>query len=226
MAIAIFDLDHTLIDGDSDELWGEYVVRNDLVADPAAYAQGNERFYQDYCRGELDIHAYTAFLFLSLKKIPLADLQQHRDRYVREDIEPRIKPGTPMLLERHRIACDEMLICTSTNRFITGAIADLLGIETLIATEPEMQGDLFTGGIVGEPCLGAGKVGHLQRWVANHSLEGEPSIAYSDSHNDIPMLEWADDAVVVDGDETLLTHAKNHAWQCISLKHSGIEIHD
>lgn len=224
MTIAIFDLDHTLIDGDSDELWGQYVVHNDLVSDPDAYAEGNQRFYDDYCRGELNIHAYTAFLFQSLKPLPMAELQAHRDQYVASIIEPIVKPGAVPLLERHRIAGDELLICTSTNSFITGAIAELLGISTLIATEPEIENDRFTGNIVGVPCLSQGKVEHLNRWIAEQALQNERTIAYSDSHNDIPMLEWADEAVVVDGDEKLLELACSKQWLSISLRDTGMEV--
>ncbi|MGQ0528582.1 MAG: HAD family hydrolase, partial [Panacagrimonas sp.] len=150
MRLAIFDLDNTLLAGDSDYLWGRFLVDQGLV-DAASYERENQRFYEQYRDGTLDIEAFCRFSFAPLAAHPLTQLQAWRARFVDERILPIVAPLAPALLEKHRIQGDELLIMTATNRFITEPIAELLGVETLIATDPEFVDGRYTGQLSGTP---------------------------------------------------------------------------
>lgn len=214
--LAIFDLDHTLLAGDSDHLWGDFLVQQGLVDGPR-YAAENTRFYEDYKAGRLDIHAFAAFSFEPLVRLGRVQLEPLRDRYIAERIEPIIARGARALLDQHRAAGDTLLITTATNRFVTEPIAALLGVEHLLATDPEETDTGFTGRIAGTPNFRDGKVTRLNQWVAEQGLDGRPSICYSDSANDLPLLEWADEAVAAHPDPRLRAIAEQRGWRIIDL---------
>ncbi len=217
MALAIFDLDNTLLGGDSDHLWGEFLCEQGLV-DSDGFAAQNDRFYADYCSGNLDILAYLRFALGPLRGQPQAVLEQwHRD-FMRCKIEPIILSAGLELLDRHRQLGDRLLIITATNAFITRPIASALGVGELLACEGEIVDGFYTGEPVGVPSFGAGKVTRLRDWA---EAEGE-SLAgawfYSDSHNDLPLLELVDNPVAVDPDDRLRAHAEAAGWPVLTLR--------
>ena len=217
MSLAIFDLDNTLIGGDSDYLWGQFLAERGLV-DGERHEQENQRFYDEYRAGTLDIHAFLAFMLNPLAEHPLADLLAWRAQFIEEKIGPILLPKATALLDRHRIAGDTLLIITATNRFITAPIAERLAVAHLLATEAEFSDGRYTGRSVGIPCFQQGKVARLSEWLAEtgHDLTG--SWFYSDSHNDLPLLNQVDHPVAVDPDEALASHAVERGWPMISLR--------
>lgn len=214
MRLAIFDLDHTLLAGDSDYLWGQFLVEQGLV-DGAAYAHDNQRFYDDYTAGRLDIHAFAAFSMAPLVKHGHEMLAVLRPKFMAEKIEPIIAPGAEPLIEKHRAQGDELMILTATSRFITELIAQRLGVNTLIATEPERIKGRYTGRIAGTPCFREGKLLRLRAWLNGRAAH---LTFYSDSRNDLPLLEAADVAVAVDPDDILRTEALKRGWPVITLR--------
>ena len=217
MSLALFDLDNTLLGGDSDYLWGQFLVENQLV-DAEWYEQENQRFYQAYCHGTLNTLEYLAFALRPLAEHNLSELQTWRQRFMVEKIHPIMLSKAQALLQRHREAGDTLLIITSTNRFITEPIALALDVPHLLATEPEMKNHRYTGQICGIPCFQEGKVQHLQTWLTQtgHSLEN--SWGYSDSHNDLPLLKQVTHPIAVDPDAELTRHAQTQGWPIISLR--------
>jgi HAD superfamily hydrolase (TIGR01490 family) len=215
--LAIFDLDQTLLDGDSDYLWGRFLVHHGLV-DAAAYEAANQRFYEEYLAGTLDIYAFCRFSFAPLAANDLARLLALRARFVAEEIEPRVAIAAPALLERHRASGDTLIITTATNRFVTEPIARLLGVEHLIATDPEFVNGRYTGDVAGLPNFQRGKVERLHTWRTQHGQSFDRTICYSDSRNDLPLLEYVDEAVAVDPDDVLRGEAVRRGWAVISLR--------
>lgn len=217
MPLAIFDLDNTLLAGDSDHAWGEFVADLGIV-DGDRYRQQNDAFYEDYCRGALDIFAYQRFVLAPLVNRPAAELAAWHARFMQEKILPIVLPAAQALVESHRAQGDTLMIITATNAFITTPIAHYFGIEHLLATEPEQAGGCYTGNVVGSPCYREGKVERLTQWLENrhHTLDG--SFFYSDSHNDLPLLSLVTHPVAVDPDETLKIHAERAGWPVISLR--------
>jgi HAD superfamily hydrolase (TIGR01490 family) len=217
MTLALFDLDNTLLAGDSDHAWGEFLVRRGLV-DGAWYKAQNDRFYADYCRGELDIIAYSEFVFAVLVKESPETLAAWHREFMAEDVSRMILPKGRELLEQHRARGHRLVIITATNRFITGPIAAELGVTDLLATEPEMRDGRYTGKVAGIPCYQHGKIERLQQWLAETGESAEGCWFYSDSRNDIPLLEFATHPVAVDPDEPLRAHAASNSWPVISLR--------
>lgn len=215
--LAVFDLDHTLLADDSDHLWGRWLVEQGLV-DAELYARENERFYQLYKAGTLDIHEYAAFMLQPLVEHPLEKMLALRECFVREWIAPVVAPGTPALLARHLAQGDELLITSATSRFITEPIAALLGVDHLLATDPERRDGRFTGRIAGIPNFQAGKVARLRKWLSERAEPFTHITAYSDSRNDIPLLEEAHTAIAVDPDAVLRATAEARGWRIISLR--------
>ncbi|MFO1419133.1 MAG: HAD family hydrolase [Methylotetracoccus sp.] len=217
MSLAIFDLDNTLLAGDSDYLWGQFLVERGLV-DRLQYEETNARFYRDYAAGNLDI---SKFLEFALR--PLADndpdaLFDWRRRFVDEKIRPILLPAAHRLIERHRERGDVLLVITATNSFVTEPIVDLYGISHLIATTPEFVDGRYTGRYLGTPCFQGGKVTRLNEWLAARSEVLDGSWFYSDSHNDQPLLDLVDNPVAVDPDATLAAIATSRGWPIISLR--------
>lgn len=217
MALAIFDLDNTLIAGDSDHAWGEFVVEKGLV-DRNSYREANDRFYADYQAGRLDVYAYQEFALSALANYSLGELDALHREFMTCKIAPMHLPLAERLLERHRVNGDRLLIITSTNRFITEPIAKCLGVEHLLATEGEIRNGRFTGRLAGVPCYREGKVERLNAWLDEHGCTLEGSWFYSDSHNDLPLLSKVDHPVAVDPDDVLAEHARRAGWQIISLR--------
>lgn len=220
MRLAVFDLDNTLLAGDSDHLWGRWLVQHGIV-DAERYACENDRFYREYQAGTLDIHEYAAFSLRPLVERPLVEMLDLRARFIVDQIEPLVAPGAPTLLEKHRAQGDLLLITTATSRFVTEPIAALLGIEHLIATDPEREGGGYTGRIDGMPNFQGGKVTRLRAWLAAQPQAFTHMSCYSDSHNDIPLLEMGDAAVAVDPDPVLLATARARHWPVISLREAA-----
>lgn len=217
MALAIFDLDNTLIAGDSDHLWGEFLVEKNIV-DAELFKQKNDEFYQDYVDGKLDIYKYIEFSLAPLAENDIETLNALHKEFMDERIRPIMLNKAKALIEKHRKTGDTLLVITATNRFVTEPIVKEFGIEDLLAIELEQVAGRYTGKSTGVPSFKEGKVTRLQDWLnaTQHSLEG--SFFYSDSHNDIPLLELVETPIVVDGDDQLLAHAATKSWQCISLR--------
>lgn len=217
MALAIFDLDNTLIAGDSDHSWGVFLVEKQLV-DAEIYRQANDNFYADYQNGTLDIHAYLRFSLTPLTRHSMAELEKLHAEFMRTYIEPLMLPKAEALLQHHRDKGDHLLIITATNGFVTRPIAKRLGVDDILATDPEVVDGRYTGDFVGSPCFQAGKITHLQAWLkhSQHSLDG--AYFYSDSINDLPLLEQVDHPIVVDADERLAAIARERDWKAISLR--------
>jgi HAD superfamily hydrolase (TIGR01490 family) len=217
VSLVLFDLDNTLIAGDSDHLWGEFLVENALV-DAELYRARNDEFYCAYQRGELDVLAYLRFALAPLSRFTLAELDELHQQFLAEKIQPLRLPAAEALIAEHKARGDVLAIITSTNRFVTAPIARMLGVDHLLATELELAGDRYTGKLVGVPCYQAGKIEHLQRWLQENPQEMTGSYCYSDSINDLPLLQQVDNPVVVDPDPRLQAHARAHGWPILKLR--------
>lgn len=217
MSLAIFDLDNTLIAGDSDHSWGEFIVEQGLV-DAEHYRAENDRFYREYENGGLDVNEYLRFALEPLTRYSLDELAKLHQQFMAEKIDPMRLPKAEALLQKHRDAGDYLLIMTSTNSFVTGPIAKSLGVDEIMASEAEIKDGRYTGNVVGTPCFQAGKVTRLQQWLAQYEGDKENCYFYSDSINDLPLLSEVDNPVAVDPDETLRAHAEAAGWPVISLR--------
>jgi HAD superfamily hydrolase (TIGR01490 family) len=217
MKLAIFDLDNTLIGGDSDCLWGDFLSEQGYI-DSDAYKKGHERFYEQYTAGTMNIYEFLEFQLKVLADNDRTQLEEWRKCFVEEKIKPIMLPKAIELINEHRDKNHELLIITATNRFITEPIANAFNIDNLIACEPEMVDGQYTGKVSGTPSFNEGKVTRLQEWLEKRGQEVEESWFYSDSHNDIPLLKEVDHAIAVDADEKLLEEAKKQNWPIISLR--------
>ena len=217
MALAIFDLDNTLIGNDSDYLWGEFLVSKGFV-DGEAFAATNAQFYEDYKAGTLDIYAYQRFALEPLSKQSMETLADWHQQFMAEFIEPIVLPKALALVEKHKQQGDDVMIITATNTFITRPIGLRYGIEVLLGTEGEIIDDRYTGEVAGTPTFQDGKVVRLNEWLAENGKDLQGSYFYSDSHNDLPLLKLVEHPVVVDGDDKLLAYAKEQGWESITLR--------
>ncbi|AXA27321.1 MULTISPECIES: HAD family hydrolase [Pseudomonas] len=217
MRLALFDLDNTLLGGDSDHAWGDYLCERGIL-DPIAYKQRNDAFYQDYLNGTLDLQAYLAFSMEIFAATEPAQLDQWHREFMRDCIEPIILPKALALLQQHREAGDKLVIITATNRFVTAPIARRLGVRTLLATECERDGERYTGRSTDIPCFREGKVTRLKRWMLENGYDLQDSYFYSDSLNDLPLLEQVTHPVAVDPDPKLREEAERRGWPVISLR--------
>lgn len=217
MALAIFDLDYTLLAGDSDHSWGQFLVDEGLV-DALDYKTKNDHFYEQYKAGTLDIAEYLRFSLKPLTQHPLPLLLEARERFLRDRILPLISQKSRALIAKHQAQGDTLLIITATNGFVTYPIAQLLGIEHIIAPHPECIDGRYTGKIVGTPSFQQGKVTRLHDWLHEQQLNLVGSWFYSDSHNDLPLLELVDHPVVVNADPTLANIAQARGWPTLNLK--------
>ena len=218
MTLALFDLDNTLIAGDSEHAWGQFLVDRGVV-DADAYQRANDQFYQDYRAGTLDIVAYSEFVFAVLARNDEATLLAWREAFIQERIEQMLLPKAFDLLQYHRGQGHTLVIITATNRFVTELIAQRLGVDHLIATEPERDGSgHFTGKLAGVPCFQAGKITRLHAWLDEHQADLEGAWFYSDSRNDLPLLEAVTHPVVVDADPVLAKIAEERGWPALSLR--------
>ena len=220
MNLAIFDLDNTLLDGDSDYSWGLYLVKKGYL-DEGEYKEQNQKFFDEYQAGKLDIFAFTEFQFQFLKNNSRKFLNKIRSDYIDEIIKPMILKKAVDLVNQHKEAGDRLLIITATNSFITKPIGELFGIDELIGTDPEEHLGEFTGKVKGTPSFKEGKVTRLFDWLDEKNLklvDFEETFFYSDSHNDLALLEAVTNPVVVNGDKILLEKAHEKNWPKLHLK--------
>ena len=219
MRLALFDLDNTLLAGDSDYEWGQFLVDRGVLERDAYEAQ-NRAYYEQYVAGTLDIHEFLGFALRPLAAHPPADLARWHGEFMAERIRPMIGAKARALVQEHQRSGDLCAIITATNSFVTGPIAREFGIEHLIATEPESKGGRFTGRPRGTPSFREGKIHCVREWLAGRGerLEDFESWFYSDSLNDLPLLELVDHPVAVDPDATLRARALERGWPVISLK--------
>jgi HAD superfamily hydrolase (TIGR01490 family) len=217
MALAIFDLDNTLIAGDSDHSWGEFLVAEQLV-DAHQFQKTNDQFYADYVAGSLDIFAYLEFSLRPLTEMPMTELRELHTKFMQQVIAPMQLPKAQALINKHRQAGDRLLIITATNRFVVEPICHSLGVTELLAAEPEIADGRYTGRVVGTPTYQQGKVIRLQEWLKEQSETLEGSWFYSDSANDLPLLLEVDNPVAVDPCDRLREKAQAKQWPIISLR--------
>lgn len=219
MALAIFDLDHTLLAGDSDYAWGQFLIARGVVA-REEYERENERYYAQYLAGELDIFKFLAFALQPLAQHDRSTLDAWHREFMRSHIAPMMRPEAFDWIAHHRARGDTLLIITATNRFVTAPIAAAFGIEHLLATDPEERDGRFTGRVAGTPCFREGKITRLNAWLAGRKETLTDSWFYSDSHNDLPLLSTVTHPVAVSPDPTLAAHAARHGWPVL-LPRSG-----
>ncbi len=217
MTLAIFDLDNTLLGGDSDNLWGQFACQRGLV-DRRDFALRNEQFYADYKAGILDINAYLRFALSSIAGRTLDEVAVLHDEFMAKKIRPILLPRAEQLLADHRARGHDLLIITATPDFVTRPIARLLGVPEIIASEAEVIDDRYTGAPQGVPSYHGGKVTRLRGWLAGRDTELSGAYFYSDSHNDLPLLELVDNPVAVDPDDILRARAEAEGWPVISLR--------
>ena len=220
MNLALFDLDNTILAGDSDYNWSRFLIQEGYL-DGAIHAEKNEKFYADYKAGTLDIFAFVEFQFKPLARNPRTVLNQLLKKYVEEVIKPMITEKARALVKRHQDEGDLIIVITATNSFITRPIAELFGIENLIGTDPEEKEGEFTGKVSGLPSFKEGKVTRLEAWLKGKNLlltSFEKSYFYSDSHNDLPLMQKVTHPVAVDSDDVLSEYAKSKGWPQISLR--------
>ena len=217
MSLALFDLDNTLIAGDSDYEWGKWLVHKNKV-DKDHYKRMNEQFYQDYEAGVLDIYAYLDFALAPLAQIEPAELDALHREFMEQIIAPMWLPSAEKLLARHREKGDLLVIISATNRFIVEPICHKLGVEEIIATEPERINGRYTGKVSGVPSYQQGKVERLHDWLQSRHETLPGSYFYSDSINDLPLLQLVDNPVAVNPDSKLKAEAEAQAWPIMSLR--------
>ena len=220
MNLAIFDLDNTLLDGDSDYNWGLFLVREGLV-DKKTHEDSNKKFYADYNAGKLDIYEFTEFQFKFFKNNPRKLLDKLITRFIEEVAESMITKKARNLVSEHRDNGDKLLIITATNSYITKPIGNLLGIDDLIGTDLEEVAGKFTGKVKGIPSFKEGKVDRLNLWLKQKKLtfEGfERTFFYSDSQNDLPLLRIVSDPVAANPDQVLEKEASKNKWPIIFLR--------
>jgi HAD superfamily hydrolase (TIGR01490 family) len=216
-SLAIFDLDNTLLAGDSDYLWGQFLVERGVVDGPR-YASENRRYYEAYKAGTLDIREFLRFSLRPLREHDPSDLQRWREQFIIDKILPIIPESSRELLRLHREHGHDLLIITATNRFITEPIAAELEVDALLATDPEMRDGRYTGEVAGIPCFQDGKVKRLTAWLEQQQRNYARRWFYSDSHNDLPLLRQVEHPVAVDPDIQLEAEARQRSWPIVSLR--------
>ena len=218
--LALFDLDNTLLAGDSDYNWSLFLIKQGLL-DEKTHHERNEQFYLDYKNGNLDIYKFLAFQLKPLSEHSVADLNALHAKYMDTVIRPMMTKKAQDLVNQHKAQGDLCLVITATNSFVTKPIAQAYGIAHLIGTDPEMVNGAYTGGVAGVPSFQEGKVTRLKQWLAERGQEladFEQSYFYSDSHNDLPLMKLVTHPVAVDADAKLTAYAQQHGWPHISLR--------
>jgi len=220
MNLALFDLDNTLLISDSDFEWSQFLIEK-KVLDRKEYESRNLEFYEQYKSGTLNINQFLDFQLQPLSLYPRTQLDDWHNEFMAKKIMPQIAPGAYKLINEHMLGGDLCIIITATNRFVTEPIARILGINNLIATEPDQEDGEFNGQVFGTPCFREGKITRLEDWMDEHNLTWLSFLEswfYSDSLNDIPLLKKVTNPVAVDPDSTLEKYAKENNWPIISLR--------
>lgn len=220
MNLALFDLDNTLLAGDSDFQWGQFLMEEGML-DREKHEAKNIQFYEDYKAGKLDIYAFLEFQLKPLSDHPKAKLDALHQHYMERKVRPMMTQKAKDLVQKHAADGDLMMIITATNSFVTGPIAQAFGVPHLIGTDPEQVDGEFTGKVTGLPSFQEGKVIRLKEWLGarGQSLgDFETSWFYSDSHNDLPLMKLVTNPVAVDPDDILRDYAQQQGWPIISLR--------
>lgn len=214
--LLIFDLDNTLLAGDSDRNWGIFLAEQKVVE--SSYLDESEKFYNNYHDGSLDIDGFLSFCLKPLIENDMSYLLELRKQFIEDKIKPIItEPGREIINQAIEDG-KTVIIATATNDFVTRPIADLFNVPTLIATEFEVINQKFTGKVLNTPCFREGKVSKVKKWVDDNNFDLSKASFYSDSFNDLPLLEKVKNPVIVDGDDKLLEIGKNRNWDCISFR--------
>ncbi len=220
MNLALFDLDNTLLNGDSDFEWSQFLIGIGVL-DRELFEAKNLHFYEQYKQGTLDIHEFLDFQLKPLSRHARRVLDEWHEEFMRTKVRGMMGKPAQDLVQRHRQAGDVCVIITATNSFVTAPIARAFGVEHLIATEPEQKDGEFTGRVAGIPSFREGKIARLEQWMQERSWGwgsfGDTTF-YSDSLNDLPLLGMVRNPVAVDPDATLRAHAERHRWRIISLR--------
>jgi len=217
--LALFDLDNTLLAGDSDYAWAQFLIEHGVL-DRAGYEARNDEFFREYKAGTLDIHEFLAFQLAPLAAHPREQLDRWHAEFMAAKVMPMIGAAARGLVDRHLAAGSLCAIVTATNSFVTGPIAKTFGVPHLIATEPEVKNGRFTGGVSGIPCFQAGKVERVREWLARDGWSFASFTAswfYSDSANDLPLLEQVSHPVAVDPDDRLRSVAAARGWTILEI---------
>lgn len=214
--LLIFDLDNTLLAGDSDRNWGIFLAEQKVVE--SSYLDESEKFYNNYYDGSLDIDGFLSFCLKPLIDNDMEYLLKLRQQFIEDKIKPIVtQPGKEII--NHAIQNGKtVVIATATNDFVTRPIADLFNVQTLIATEFEIKNQQFTGKVIDVPCFREGKLNKVQKWVDDNNFDLSKASFYSDSFNDLPLLEKVKTPVIVDGDDKLVEIGKNRDWDCVSFR--------
>ena len=214
--LLIFDLDNTLLAGDSDRNWGIFLAEQKVVE--SSYLDESEKFYNNYYDGSLDIDGFLSFCLKPLVENDMEYLLKLRQQFIEDKIKPIVtQPGKEII--NHAIENGKtVVIATATNDFVTRPIADLFNVQTLIATEFEIKNQQFTGKVIDAPCFREGKLNKVQKWVDDNNFDLSKASFYSDSFNDLPLLEKVKTPVIVDGDDKLVEIGKNRDWDCVSFR--------
>ena len=214
--LLIFDLDNTLLAGDSDRNWGIFLAEQKVVE--SSYLDESEKFYNNYYDGSLDIDGFLSFCLKPLIENNMEYLLKLREQFIEDKIKPIVtQPGKEII--NHAIQNGKtVVIATATNDFVTRPIADLFNVQTLIATEFEIKNQQFTGKVIDVPCFREGKLNKVQKWVNDNNFDLSKASFYSDSFNDLPLLEKVKNPVIVDGDDKLVEIGKNRDWDCVSFR--------
>ncbi len=218
--LALFDLDNTLLAGDSDYSWSLFLINEGLL-DEKTHHDRNEQFYEDYKNGCLDIDVFLKFQLAPLAAHPKTFLDDLHHKFMDTVIRPMMTQKAQDLVNQHQANGDLCMIITATNSFVTGPIATAYGIEHLIGTEPEMIDGAFTGNVAGLPSFQEGKVTRLNAWLSARGQQLSDfttSYFYSDSHNDLPLMKLVTNPVAVDADTQLSAYAEAHDWPRVSLR--------
>jgi len=216
MTLALFDLDNTLLSGDSDYEWGCFLVRKKLV-DKVEFEAVNLEFYDQYKQGTLDIYEFASFCFKPLAERSMEELQTLHNEFMDTVIRPKMGDKARELIRFHKEQGHTLLVITATNSFITRPIVKAFGIDNLLATEPKIVNGRYIAEIDGTPCFQEGKVTRLKQWLRQNNASLAGSYFYSDSFNDLPLMEVVEHVIAVDPDEKLAKIAKQRAWKVISL---------
>jgi len=213
--LTIFDLDNTIIDGDSDRNWSEFLFEEGIVGQ--SYQEKSETFYGNYYDGNLDIDDFLNFCVQPLKDNSMDRLLELRNKFIEVKIKPIVLTKAKELII-DELKNNEVVIATATNSFVTRPISELFSVENLIATEFEIKQNAFTGKVVDVPCFREGKLLKVKKWAESHHYDLRRATFFSDSLNDLPLLDEVGKAIIVDGDNKIQSVAKTNNWECISFR--------